>query len=392
MTKAYSPIGHSDSLILSFKMWISLSNLIKTNAIKEDIHKLAALEHIISSAFRGENFVFADRKTLQELIALPLSLPSIATLKHILLRHSEFSSLESALKYKVSVSESNNKPKRISKHEWEVPLLHFSNRAVTSAQVIGENASDAEALIHSAKQALKKDKINLAKVALTPSNGGGSDTPNTIIPIKEQQNTFLLIVTDTDKSHPNAQQSLTSSRCEEISQNSDWTIEHIALECFEIENLLPTNLVIDSIEESDAKYELSERLTYYKNTAFQQPAIFKWIDTKEGVKVWRARDNNKNNQEQSYWKQSEKAIGKCFQLQAACTKSNECPKNAQNECQCFHFPSLGSDTLDRFVNYCNRLSVQKASERAATSANGTDWFELGRRIASWGIAPERIRA
>ncbi len=373
-------------------MWISLSSKLADVDFINDNDSTAAIETILFSAFRGEHIVFAKRAIISYLLNVKLSNRSNSALKIIQSRYSELASIEKQQKFKVIIEPNISQSKYIENNIWTVPLLHFSNVALVPSCVLAENLRDATAYIYGANHALKMQGIKGLKVNLTKDSGGGADIPNKFSELIDSKRQFILSITDTDRTHPQGAFCSSSTKCSDISANTNWVVDHRTLDCSEIENILPINLLCDSVENSNAASSLSARLGFLKDTAFNDLNIHKWFDLKNGTTFAKKTEINNNEAERNYWISSTSSIKTPFHIGTECTKNQQCSKNNHKDCVCILFPGLGDGTLDRFNSYCASITIQKQYERVKTSLNSADWLKLGSIVASWGVALEKQRS
>jgi hypothetical protein len=373
-------------------MWITLSPQLTEVDFVNHQDSVAAIETILFSAFRGEHIVFAKRGILSYLLTLDLSNRSKSAIRNIQSRHAELASIEKLQKFRVIIKSNITHSTYIENNIWTVPLLHFSNVALVPSCVLAENLRDAKAYINGAHHALHMQGIKGLRVNLTKDSGGGTDTPNKFNELIDSRRQFVIAITDTDKTHPHGACCSSSTKCADISADSNWVVDHYNLDCSEIENILPINLLCDSIENSDAAPDLSEKLDFLKNNVFTDPSIHKWFDLKNGMALSKKKTINNNEAERNYWISTTTSIQSVFQYGAECLDKQQCLKNTQKECECILFPGLGNGTLDRFNTHCDSMSVPKQCERIKTSSNSGDWLELGSIVASWGIALEKQRS
>lgn len=374
-------------------MWITISPIAGDIDYTTDHESAAAMEQIIGSANRGEHIVFADRVTLQKLLSANLSNVTQATIRSINTRYPELASIERTQIYKVFIDPTINKPIRKSDFNWNIPLSHFSKVALIPAVILAENLRDASAFVQCAMHANYLNGMKGLKVTLTKDSGGGADIPTKFHDLISTERQFTLAVTDTDKTYPSANPCAPTSKCADLAKNSAWVANHVQLDGFEIENILPTNLLRDSITNSAAFHDLCNEIAFIDERMSAKPDSYRWCDLKLGTKFSRTKSNNTNAEERQHWRDTiEINQLEGFQVSSTCTASEECPKSNARDCECILTPGLGSETLERFNTYCKTLSIQKQCERVRTSANGNDWLKLGEKIASWGAALEKQRS
>ena len=373
-------------------MWISLSPLLAEVDFVNDHDSVSAIETILSSFCRGEHIIFADRKTLSHLLTVQLSRPNHAALSSIQARYSELKSIEEEQLYRVVVVPNIMQSRRKTNALWFVPLKHFAIVALVPSCVLAENLRDAIAYVGCAIHAQKILGYRGIRVNLTKDSGGGADIPNKLGDLEKAKRQFVMSVTDTDRTHPFGTVCAPTIKCKAIVDKSSWVTEHQAVEGNEIENILPVNLVYDSIEASDAIHTLEKQLDFLKRTTFVTSSLHKWFDLKSGTKLARIRASNVNEIEREYWVEASKHIELKFCCADECADIQECPKADSRDCTCLLLPGLGGATLDRYNTHCATLTIQKQCERVQTSTNADDWLRLGLRVASWGAALEKQRS
>lgn len=373
-------------------MWISLSPLVATLDFSDASDSVAAIETILSSARRGEHIVFADRKTLSHLLSLGLSLPNQAVVKSIQSRYSELASIEAQQIFRVKIDPTIQQPHYEGANVWLVPLQHFANVALVPSCVLAEDLRDATAYVTSAQHALLLHGHKGIKVNLTKDSGGGAAIPNKLKDLALSKRQFVLAITDTDKTHPRGACCAPTSKCAAIAAQTSWVVEHQMLDASEIENILPVNLISDSVEDSTAAHALAERLDFLKMNVFKNRELGKWFDLKNGTKLAKIKTTNDNEPEKAHWVNASVPIRNVFGCGIRCQQNAECPEGADKECACLLLPGLGDETLERFNSYCAKLTLHKQCERVRTSVNSADWLSLGSKIASWGAALEKQRS
>lgn len=376
-------------------MWITIAPEVAKIDFNSNHDAIFAIEQIFSSSRRGENVVFSNRETLKSLLNIGLSSATIANIKSIESKIPELTGLESQQKFRVLIDSSITPSKTTIgiSNVWKIPLLHFSNVALLPSRVLAENTRDAKTYIQSAQHAHRLRGPSGFRIALTTDSGGGADIPTKLKTLMEERREFILTITDTDKTHPGATACAPTQKCSQLTTDSQWVCNHIALNCFEIENILPINLLLDSVVNSDSAPDLANQACFIHEKIAPSGDIYKWIDLKLGSKLFKKLDTNQNQQERSYWNQEIQNKGiNPFKLDHHCLLAGGCSRGTEKACECFISPGLGNDTLDRYNNYCGTLSYPKQVERAKTSTNISDWISLGESVASWGIAFEKQRS
>lgn len=376
-------------------MWITIAPEIADIDLSSNFESISAIEQIFSSSRRGEHVVFANRNTLRSLLKIGLSSPTIANIKFIESRIPELTELEKHQQFRVIVDQSAGPSKAVigANKVWRIPLLHFSTVAVVPSRILAENTRDAVAYIQSAHHAHKLRGLNGLRVNLTTDSGGGADTPTKLKNLIDSKREFILTVTDTDKTHPDANECAPTKKCSQLAKETDWTCDHIAINCFEVENILPSNLLLDSINNSDAAPDLAHLAYHIHEKIAPKGDIYRWLDLKLGTKLFRKFSKNTSTQERSYWQQEiQKHEVKIFSCQKDCEIEKDCLQGSEKACKCLISPGLGNDTLDRYNDYCKTLSLPKQIERARNSTNISDWLSLGEKVACWGIAFDKQRS
>lgn len=373
-------------------MWISLSPQVAEIDFGGEHDLIAAIETILSSARRGEHIFFADRRTLAHLLSTGFSAPNQAVIKAVQSRYSELASIEAQQIFRVRVDPTIDQPRCHGANIWLVPLRHFASVALVPSCLLAEDLRDATAYLYSAWHAVHIQGTKGIKVNLTKDSGGGAGISKKLAELTESKRQFVLAITDTDKTHPLGACCAPTNKCADIAAHTPWVVEHQILDASEIENILPANLIYDSVEDSDAAHELSERLDFLKMYVFANRDLGRWFDLKNGTKLARVKMTNTNQQERGHWVSAMTSNVDAFECEIGCQTNSECPKITNKECTCTLIPGLGDETLERFNSYCAKLTLQKQSERVRTSTNSAEWLSLGSKIASWGAALEKQRS
>ncbi|MFI5445007.1 hypothetical protein [Polaromonas sp. UC242_47] len=373
-------------------MWIELSPDLENIDFAADNDALAALENILSSVFRGEHVLVGNRKTLESFQKAALSGHSKAVLRSVINRLPELLSLSELQVFKVTLRAELDITQQPEKNHWHVPLRHFSNVALVPASVLCENLRDASALLGCATHFHIEFNPRGLRISLTEDGGGGAEIAPTLEKKMRDARQFVMALTDTDRSHPDAAACLPTQKCEAIADKGSWVAAHVPLPCREIENILPINLLSDSTQASDARFATSDQLQYLQKNVFENSTIHLWADLKLGTKLSLCCESNVDQTERDFWRKASERIPHPFKAGKDCA-IGKCPKiQGQKDCECLLAPGLGEKMLERFLEHTQTISMHKQVERIRTSSNSELWFELGKKVANWGIALEKLRA
>lgn len=389
MKREFCKTGRTASSIPKPKMWIEIADDVQTLDVQHDLAASAALESVLSSAFRGEHVVVATRPTIEYLLKQGLTRASEAVLRHVAVKLPELRALKQAQTFVVELSANSPANKRTSPFTWRIPLKHFSTVALVPSALLGENLRDARIFELCGQHYMLSSKLRGIGICLTTEGAGGPEVVPSLKKKSSDQRQFVLALTDTDKSHPAGSTCAPTRKCQSYAIACTWVIHHIGLECRELENALPQNLLVDSTHEIGGA-TLSAQIAHLEQYAFENDAVWRWADMKLGTSYFLAKEENSDEAERMHWAEADMTV-KPYLCSDAC-EAEYCRYAELDKCECLLLPGLGDKVLDRFLAHSDSTSLHKQSERVGTSPNRSYWLELGMKVSHWGVAFNKFRA
>jgi hypothetical protein len=364
-------------------MWFELDDSLEDHPTF-GMQEVAALEAIAVASFSGQHVLYGSRSVLSWALKQPIGIAGQAAMRRAINRISEFGMLRKRMLWRVIFVANGKSIEHPSDDEWRVPigLITFPLHA---ADLLAENLNDARAYQLAAKHFQTDSRLNSLRFKLSLQNGGGAEIVATFAHCIESRERMSITITDSDKKHPLDTECPTSRNCAKLAKSSNWICIHKTLPCREIENLLPWNLVQDSIENSGNASEISKLLDSFKFLLQNKPDALDYVDIKEGEKGYLARGILVNPELRAYWSGVVKIFGN--NCNVSCIECID-----RDTCKCLIIPGLGPKVLTRFIEYCAQLSTHKQIERVRTSPQNERWLRLGEAVFNWGIADEPCRA
>lgn len=223
---------------------------------------------------------------------------------------------------------------------------------------ITENLNDAHIYEHGSKSFLILKKLySEYDIKFRKLNGGG----NTTIDVFNEEladERFLLCLLDSDKKHPKGKLGDTAARFNDVKHGYGEGYYLEVLSCTELENIIPYKLVKEVI----SKYKPDALDEFNKVTK----NLRKYSDHKKGLTIKDALTLDRAHNHQ-HW-------AKLIQ-----------DLNLENETIC---PALGDNLLSHCINFINKESLHKFCEYIDSNSD-TDWINISRKVASWGIGLKR---
>ncbi|WP_423203856.1 hypothetical protein PGC34_18285 [Pseudomonas kribbensis] len=220
-----------------------------------------------------------------------------------------------------------------------------------------ENLLDGEAFSKGAEVFVFKNKMISAvcRVDFDFYNGGGSTTFDVFRVLKEQGKLFCCIV-DSDKEHPKASLGSTAKRFNRVGVGYGESYYFEILDCHEIENILPKDLLLKVAEENwtgGAIFAREELLSFRQ-----------YADHKSGLTL---------------------AAGRALDFKHFDTYWDGFYDGDEDEWLC---EPLGAEILEKCVEKMNQLSIRDLSEMINFEID-QGWLRLSRLVASWGVGMKR---
>lgn len=368
-------------------MWLELDDDIALAHVIPSIEICAVLESIALSSLVGKHVLYGSRDILKWMGEQELSRAAKATISRAHSRVAEYGALRSQVDVKVVI---HGPPLEIYSHDnvWHISISSLVGDALAGADLLVENLSDGEAYKIAAQHYIKSVKLNGVRSFVELRNGGGNEIIRCFRAAIDRKNGFTLAVTDGDVEYPEGAEGASSRLCKEMADAQNWVSRHQKLPCREIENLLPFNLLDDSIIDAlPETTDLIPRLEKLKQAIRIRPEVHKYTDFKKSTVGYFCTDSDVNEIRRSFWKSVVNSIGAVSSV--GC--EGHCRVGDHRECECKVIEGVGEQTLVRFLEYCQKISVTKQFERMHTSSNKEGWLQMGRAVFMWGMADQPLR-
>lgn len=362
-------------------MWLFLdSSLLEVDPSSANVR--AALEPLCYAVGRGEHALGASPATLRHLLRGEYSPVPKAVLRNLLESAPDVLSRFAQAKFSVRIIAEGLGPLRLGANEWTIPIEWLRLNGVPASVLLAENTRDADMFKIAAAHSLIINRTGTA-FQIAVANGGGAETPRVLQMEVDGKRNFVLCITDSDRQCPTAQGNRTSAECSKISAGNEWVSSHLMLEERELENILPANLIEDTLIALGDDGQL-EKLDQLRRVCEVDPRAWSYFDLKEGTpnKVMFGGCSQ-------FWSAFKDHPVCRARVNEACVAAGGC---AVERCGCQIAPSLGARIVEHVMHYLSLNSTHASSRRAQTSANRQRWFEVGALVAAWGASAPKLRS
>lgn len=363
-------------------MWIKLDDAIQSLSA-DMLEEIAGLDSVLCAVSRGEHALAVSHATSKVISQLPLSLKAAAALRSAASKSAENLAWCKAAKFRITVILHGAHSIKTNEFNWELPLRQISQIGLPRCAILAENLNDARLYDQCAKHyaVLSREKPCHNNIII---NGGGADTPKVLGHQIAEKQSFVLCITDSDKSSPAAPANATSRNCTKEVTITSWIAHHITIEAREIENIIPTTIIEDVLSQADHSNSLTN-LKIIRSLNFSDDE-WKYLDLKSGSTLHKCLSFL------DYWRSSAERANKNGQINENCLEKAACLVHEKDRCNCYISPGIGEKLLEHTVNFIEKNSYHKTALRTKTANNFEYWMNLGKTICEWGAATERLRA
>ncbi|MGO4308539.1 hypothetical protein AB4Z35_01510 [Pseudomonas sp. KB_15] len=319
---------------------IAIENILRSHG--EGKHLLWMPHETISSLLKCDQFGFYSKKVLTELSSQVLETRELAT------------------KFKLKIVFDFSDQFKFSFYDgaWVLGFGHFRDSEVLQKPILlTENDDDAKIFVHGAKSYLFKEKIGNCDIKLEITSGGGDTTYKTFKRYSDEQVRFVACIIDSDKDHPKAPLGSTAKKFSKVKQGYSERQYFEMLDCHEIENILPIDLVREIASTNCKSSLIFSNPKYYK--------FRKYPDHKNGLTVKNAIADDFSHKD-NYWADFKK-----------------------HESTDFICHGFGEKLLSSCIKYFESKGERQAS-KLMTEDVDHEWFRIIKIIAEWGICSKRI--
>lgn len=251
------------------------------------------------------------------------------------------------------------------------PLSHFSsNNSLAPTKLVCENLNDCRWLKAATSAFMRTTNFRRSSLSLSYVAGGGDTTSEVLQDILSNSTALTVCVVDSDKKPGSWKLGETAKKVSAVANSTEHgRLEFILLDCHELENLTPDELLDDPRSRMQlACRDTGRRVAKLTNLGIRIPRLH--IDMKNGLKLSVVLDSCRDTSFHADWRNFIEAV-KSNRLDldsncVSCARSESC-LNAP-DCVCVIFNPLGGKLL---------LSVEEM------------WNRNGREL--WHGLPEMIR-
>ena len=256
---------------------------------------------------------------------------------------------------------------------------YFLNTHITDqAMLLVENMTDATLYEKIAQSFLVGNRQNI-RFSYLPVTGGGGAIFNAYSTYQNNADRLCLCFVDSDKGYPTDSVGGTATKLRQVHEvnvnNHLGTLcNFYILKVREIENLIPTGILMQILEKNDNRKPFVDWLMHIEE---RQPESRFFADIKEGFSLKKVilKENCR-----SYW------MGVLGDEIPPCKGllSGTCP---DNECQCLEISGMGDRTLSNAMKMIESMTPQEFNETTKYNPELKDlWNEIGELFMCWFCA------
>ena len=359
------------------------------NNDKADI--VDALENIARARREGKHLIFASRNNLKVLKEYPLlsdtarrvfnklynQLPQMDVYRQHFIRRVEIVA-EDVFEI---FSEGNHKVIRISAKN----LRDFS--FVMDSVLLAENQDDIKFYKKLTQTYLHWSGLGHIKISCESRGGGGQNTVNEFKEIIDQKNRLCLCIVDSDRKFPNSNLGSTASSVQKIvDENQSPLAELFILDQRELENILPTRLLEETVNNDPNRMNGVLFLEELEKSNFSDARHY--LDIKKGLKLGKVLNQPNGSLFANYWTQVANCMqNKAFNISQKCRTNHNC--HDETGCTCIVAVGLGDSILTDVITTLERNSSQKIGEMVREPLK-TTWGHIGEILIAWCCGGSRL--
>lgn len=389
-------------LLLTAELQDELPRVLGESALRDAFSNLAL-------AHREGNHILSGPITLLAQLseARELSAETRGTFKQIKLRHHQAKTLRESVRHFVLIEPSARATRNLvsENHEadsrskgFPVPLAYFSTSGrAQPSRLVAEDRDDARVYQRAAKAYVCRADLKGLGVSFQIYGGGGANTADALRDHAPYGPTVCVVDADYKWSDDQGQPALgdTAKRVmkvtAEFAGTSVCTVH--AVPCREIENLLPTELVLACFVPGD-RGDFHKWCVQASDLGFfgGGPRVDR-LDLKKGLRRKDYEAIPPEHPQHRYLKRifdesqnraRKPALGWC---------GDERRCSGDSPCECVLFEGVGDGLLARVADRLDKLTPQKIAEHLLASGQPHEpaWTEIGSLLFAWGCAYPRTR-
>lgn len=364
-------------------MWIEFDDSLIDSFPRANNYQCMTLDAIATSACAGRHVLFGSLAVLDWVQSQEIGIASRAICQKIKNNRSELKSLRSKVGRKIIIGAYPDAIKSDDNEIWHVSLNALLYNPFSAAVLLTENHVDANLYKLAATHYRMSIGVDASyRANLSVQGGGGNQIHPTFVNLVGEKCGFCLVVTDTDKDYPSALSSDTSRKCANLSSKREWIVAHLEVPARELENIIPFNLLSDSIYADGGAVDLHNGINQIESVGRVNVQMLLYGDLKKGTTRYWARGNHGNLEKKKYWNILANSKVGCTNPEC----DEHCNARSKDDCKCFLISSLGDGIADKFLEYSRTKGAHELFKRVKTSSNASQWLSIGKSVFEWGIA------
>ena len=386
-------------LVFASDFRAELPGVLRTGALRDALSNLALAHHEGKHILSGPSALLADLADARE-----LSERSRDIFRKIKVRHHEARTLRESVSHFALIEARDGGIQEEQSEEqqcFHVPLKYFSDSGrVQASRLVAENRDDARVYQRAAGAFVSRAELKGLTVTFQIYGGGGPTTAGALRDHALQGPTVCVVDADykwrnekTEEGEPAKGDTAAGAMkvAEELKGKTVCTV--FAVPCREIENLLPSELVLGCFAVGD-RGDFHQSCVQAAELGFfcGGPRVDR-LDLKKGL---RRKDYEvippkhpqylylKSVFDESQNRARKPALGWCGD-------ERRCSGDAP--CECVLFEGIGDGLLARVADRLEKLTPQKIAEHLLASGQPHEpaWTEIGNLLFAWGCAYPRTR-
>lgn len=363
-------------------------NILDIN-LEKNIDANSAIENLLNAEFAGFHVISASRAVLSQLTkSTSLSIRSRNVLQQKLNWYPMQAGAYEKIPFSAFIDANLDQIQRESNERWKIPLNIFSKFVPTPTLLVAESLTDCRAYALAAQSYILKEKLNSLTIKLKNEGGGGASTPDQLLEIENTKSEICLCITDSDRTHPQANPARTYRKCADIASNSKWLVKHAETTARELENIIPFCAYTESSNLQTRS--AAKKLKLIAETT--DPSILNYIDLKNGLSLHWLFSNSKESPTFKYWLNTIKHT-KTNEQQKECLESQSCKKelNKDKICpECIIIPGVAKTMATHAITWLSNITEKNQMDKLLSS-NSDEWFNIGRAVFSFCCASSQHR-
>jgi len=279
---------------------------------------------------------------------------------------------------------------KTSQTEWRIQLKEIGSKGIRAPVLLAEDITDTRLFELAAWHYIFNQGYGSAlSIKLDPRMAGGKGNVfRQFRSLLESAREWCLCLTDSDKMSPTGKPIGTSSRHLKklpAAFSTSAISEYAELPVREVENLIPFNLIEQSLRERDN--DSFQRWIKLIEENQSPDNIVNFADLKLGTAFSNIKSQPENSPNFIFWKQEiDRLINLGIGIHSEeCAHKSESQDKIQN-CNCMITNAISTHLVELVIDYLDNIGKQQSYQMIKKSRNIDGWLKIGRIVAEWSCA------